>query len=217
MPYEERRTRARRGTVLLALLLGLAATVIPAGPASAHAYLENTDPAQDARLSAAPERVDLVFGEDIQTEFTKVTLAIGSSAPATVATDIADRTVTVQVPAVIANRQAPGSTESWKVTYRTVAGDGHPVEGTLTFSVTASSAGASTRPGSAASAGAGAPSASGTSMQGPSAPSPAAGVARPDAADPFPWPTVGLLSAVTLGLAGVLWLLARRAQRSGQR
>ncbi|MCO4254481.1 copper resistance CopC family protein [Pseudarthrobacter cellobiosi] len=200
-----------------ALVLGLVLTVIPAVPASAHAYLESSDPAQDAQLSAAPDSVSLVFDDDIQVQFTKVTLAVGSAAPATLATDIADQTVVVPVPASIAGRQPPGSTESWKVTYRTVAGDGHPVEGTLSFRVTASSPGASPATKVPTPAGT---SASGATTQGPDA-QPRAGDARQqaaaDAAEPFPWPTVGLLSAGTLVLASVLWLLARHARRSGHR
>lgn len=194
-----------------ALLLGLVLTVIPAVPASAHAYLESSDPAVDAQLSAAPDRVSLVFDDDIQVQFTKVTLAIGSAAPATLATDITDHTVMVPVPASIAGRQPTGSTEPWKITYRTVAGDGHPVEGTLSFTVTASSPGAS--PATEAPA---------LSIPSPDRSTQAlAGDARQqaaaDAAEPFPWPTVGLLSAGTLILAAVLWLLARHARRSGHR
>jgi len=201
--------RAPVGAVLLAVLLGLAATVIPVAPASAHTYLEGSDPAQDAQLPAAPDRVRLIFAEGIQAQFTKVTLAVGSGAPATLVTDITEQNVVVPVPAGIAGRQPQGSTEPWKITYRTVAADGHPVEGTLTFSVTASAVSgpaapqAVTQPAepgkpSAAEAGA-------TAQRGIS-----------ETAEPFPWPAVGLLSAVTLAVAGVFWLLARRAQRTGR-
>lgn len=207
MPHDAGRMRARRGTVLLALLLGLAATVMPAAPASAHTYLESSDPAPDARLTAAPDRVSLIFAEGIQAQFTKVTLAVGAGAPATLATDITDQNVVVPVPAGIADRQLQGSTEPWKITYRTVAADGHPVEGTLTFSVTAS-----------APAPGGSQAATGPAEPGPS-PAQAGAPAQqvlPDAAEPFPWPAVGLLSAVTLAAAGVFWLLVRRAQRTGR-
>ncbi|WP_171058896.1 MULTISPECIES: copper resistance CopC family protein [unclassified Arthrobacter] len=207
MPHDAGRTRARRGTVLLALLLGLAATVMPAAPASAHTYLQSSDPAPDARLTAVPDRVSLIFAEGIQAQFTKVTLAVGSGAPAALATDITDQNVVVPVPAGIAGRQPQGSTEPWKITYRTVAADGHPVEGTLTFSVTAS-----------APAPGGPEAATGPAEPGPS-PAQAGAPAQqvlPDAAEPFPWPAVGLLSAVTLAAAGVFLLLVRRAQRTGR-
>ena len=213
MPQDAGRTHARRRTVLLALLLGLAAMVIPAAPASAHAYLESSDPAPDARLSAAPDKVSLVFDEGIQAQFTKVTLAVGSGAPATLATDIAKQNVVVPVPAGIAGRQAQGSTEPWTITYRTVAADGHPVEGTLSFSVTATSAGAPAAPDAVT------PSGPGTSTPDPASPAQAGDAGQravADAAEPFPWPTVGLLSAATLALAAVFWLLARRAQRAGR-
>ncbi|MCQ6271853.1 copper resistance protein CopC [Pseudarthrobacter sp. R1] len=208
MPHDAGRMRARRGTVLLAFLLGLASTVIPAGPASAHTYLDGSEPAQDAQLSAAPERVSLVFDEGIQAQFTKVTLAVGSAAPATLATEITEQNVVVPVPAGVAGRQPQGSTEPWTITYRTVAADGHPVEGTLTFSVTASAASASAAPQ---------PVTQPTEPVNPSAAE--AGTTQqgvPDAPEPFPWPAVGLLSAVTLAVAGVFWLLAHRAQRSGR-
>lgn len=202
MPHDAGRTRARRGAVLLALLLGLVATVMPAAPASAHTYLASSDPAPGALLSAAPDRVSLIFAEGIQAQFTKVTLAVGSDAPATLATDITGQRVVVPVPAGIASRQLQGSTEPWTIAYRTVAADGHPLEGTLTFTVTASAA----DPGGTQAAN--------TPEPGPS---PAQGGAAAqqgvsDAAEPFPWPAVGLLSAVTLAAVGVFWLLARRAQ-----
>ncbi|MEV7572957.1 copper resistance CopC family protein [Pseudarthrobacter sp. NPDC089323] len=209
MQSDAGRMRALRGVFLLALLLGLAAIVIPVGPASAHTYLEGSDPAPGAQLSAAPDRVSLVFAKGIQAEFTKVTLAIGSGAPATLATDITDQNVVVPVPAGIAARQPQGSTEAWKITYRTVAADGHPVEGTLTFSVTASAA-----------VPAGPPAATLPAEPRPSSSQAGAGVEAQrgmlETAEPFPWPAVGLLSAVTLAVAGVFWLLARRAQRTGR-
>lgn len=205
MPYDAGRTRVRRGTVLLALLLGLATTVIPAAPASAHTSLESSDPAPDAQLAAAPGRVSLVFAEGIQAQFTKVTLAVGSGAPATLATNITDQNVDVSVPASLAGRQPQGSTEPWKITYRTVAADGHPVEGTLTFTVTASAASAPAEPQVVTQ----------SSESGSSSTAQAGDPAQGDAPEPFPWPTVGLLSAVTLAVAGVFLLLARRAQRPG--
>lgn len=187
----------------MAALLSLGAMTIPSGPASAHAYLQSSTPAEDAQLSAIPNQVSLTFGENVEAEFTKVTLSAGSDAPATLATSIEDGTVTIPIPGGV-EWQPSGTTEPWTITYRTVAVDGHPVEGTVSFTVTASAA-ATAAPSSSKplTPETSPPDTKNTGTQSASA----------ELVEPFAWATVALLSAGTVALAATLWLLARHARR----
>ncbi|MDX6212080.1 MAG: copper transport protein [Frankiales bacterium] len=65
-------SRLRRFAVLLAAVC--AAVVVPAGSASAHAFLVNSDPADGAVLSSAPQRLQLQFSESIELAATHVTI-----------------------------------------------------------------------------------------------------------------------------------------------
>lgn len=67
-------------TAALTALL-LAFSVVGALPAAAHAQLLSSNPADDAVLAAAPERVEFVFNEDINPSFAQV--VIDADAPAT--------------------------------------------------------------------------------------------------------------------------------------
>lgn len=200
------RERVRRWTpVCAAALLVAAAVAIPSGPASAHAYLESSIPAEGAHLSAIPDQVSLIFGDNIEAQFTTVTLAVGTSAPATLATATSGQTVTVELPANILAWQAPASTAPWTVNYRAVANDGHPVEGTISFTVTASP------PQAAAPL----PSADPATPSPPPIASAAGGQRGPARSkEPVPWVAMEILSAGTVALTAVIWLLARRARRA---
>lgn len=109
----------------LSALLGMGV----ASPVLAHAELESSSPADGASAKLAPKVVKLVFGEEL--------LAGGS---AVTATDEASHqrlelaepqldgdTVSVPWPA-----GAPGG--SYKVAFRVVSSDGHPITGSIRFS-----------------------------------------------------------------------------------
>lgn len=55
--------KVRPGTVWVALLLALLFPVLTAGPASAHASVVSTDPADGSVLSTAPAAVSVTFSE----------------------------------------------------------------------------------------------------------------------------------------------------------
>ena len=115
------------------LLLGLA-LLVPllalgsAAPASAHASLVSSDPAQGAVLDVAPEAVTLTFSESVAAvpASTKVTGTDGSAVDSSVSASGADLTVTIDGP--VANG-------TLVVLWRVVSADGHPVSGSLSFSV----------------------------------------------------------------------------------
>jgi copper transport protein len=114
---------------LLAVLLSVTAGV---APASAHAALASTTPAQGSELAALPGAVTLLFTEEValNPRSVQVTDARGKRVddgrPQHVAGD--SRSVRVGL--------LPGSGKgSYTVTWRVVSVDGHPVSGTFAFGV----------------------------------------------------------------------------------
>lgn len=115
---------------LLALLCGwLVAGVVTAGPASAHAALVSSTPADGARLDSSPRRIDLQFTEH-------VTIGPGYAR----VLDSGGHPVDTGAPAVhgdvvsIPLRQKL-ATGGYVVTYRIISADSHPVSGAYAFAV----------------------------------------------------------------------------------
>lgn len=118
---------ARRLTVLL----GFAATlfVLPASPASAHTELTGSFPADKAKV-AAPSAVSLAFNESIRPGLVTVNVADAGGEKWQAGKAKVDQG-TVSQP--MKPDMAPGK---YTVSYRVVSEDGHPVSGSLTFTVT---------------------------------------------------------------------------------
>ncbi|MFF4040609.1 copper resistance CopC/CopD family protein [Streptomyces sp. NPDC001816] len=114
------------GAGLLLLLLGATA------PASAHAALRGTDPADGTVLKSAPREVTLTFTESVG--LLTDSLRVYDPENQRVRTGEADHaagrsdTVRVSLPAEL----GPGT---YTVAWRVVSADSHPVSGALTFSV----------------------------------------------------------------------------------
>src|SRR5579883_90836 len=69
----------RRGMFALILLLAvLGAALAPALPASAHAVLLRSNPAQNARLAVAPHTIQLFFSEPLDHHFSTIVVRNGS-------------------------------------------------------------------------------------------------------------------------------------------
>jgi copper resistance protein C len=117
-------TRVLAGTVLAgALALGWQA------PALAHDKLVSTSPKDGAALEAAPNEVVLTYNEAVQTSFANVVVAGPGG------TNIAEGK-----PQVVGNKvtqplksEAPNGT--YTVSWRVVSSDGHPINGTFTYSI----------------------------------------------------------------------------------
>jgi len=114
------------GTGLLLLLLGTAV------PASAHAALRETDPADGTVLKSAPRRVTLTFTESVGllTDSFRVYDPENHRLRTGEADHAPDRSDTARVPLPV--RLGTGT---YTVTWRVVSADSHPVSGALTFSV----------------------------------------------------------------------------------
>ncbi len=160
--------------VMLIAMLG----VFTAGPVRAHDALLSTAPENGAQLTAAPPVVVLKFEAVPLKDTTKIvaTNSVGVQYPLTGVVS-AGATATAPWPATAT------SAGTYQVSWRNVGSDGHPLNGSFSFSFT-------------------------TDGVGPTATASPAG--RPDAGIgvPTPLPTTGPVPATGAnGLGGTVWLL----------
>jgi methionine-rich copper-binding protein CopC len=136
------RTRLRTALVfrtlpaasLVAVGAGLLLIAVGAGPASAHAGLVRSSPADQSSLGTAPKTVKLTFDENIR--MPAVVLVKDSDGASVVAgkTSVVDNIVSTPV--------KTGPSGDFTVAYRVVSADGHPVSGRLSFTVGSGTPGA---------------------------------------------------------------------------
>lgn len=135
-------TRAAAIALALAVGAGGLLDVVGAAPASAHASLVRSSPADQSSVAAAPRTVTLTFDENIRMpSVILVTDADGASVV---------RGKTSVVDNIASTRVSTGPSGDYTVAYRVVSADGHPVSGRLDFTVGAGShggAGSTERPG----------------------------------------------------------------------
>ncbi|MFU8875478.1 copper resistance CopC family protein [Micromonospora sp. SL4-19] len=194
-------TRIRRPSaagLVAAVLAALAMLLAPASPAAAHNSLQAANPAQDSRLSTPPTQITLKFLQKLDPAFTTIVLSdadqrkVPTSEPAVTG---ATGTVTITQPLANGN---------YTVAYRVVSADGHPVQGSYSFTLAdPAAATASAAPDVAASA------AANTDAVSPASASPAASSRRSDGSGPILLLAGGI--AVVAVVAGVVVLRRRRA------
>ena len=112
----------RGSTLLLAFWLALAAT----GPALAHASLVSAEPADGAVVDNAPGMVRLRFNESVAPAVIRLIDARGVNRD--IAIRAHDEIIDIPLPADL-----PKGTQT--VSYRIISADGHPVGGSLLFSI----------------------------------------------------------------------------------
>jgi copper transport protein len=128
-----RRHAMTRQLHLLLILLGLAvASLATTGQALAHAALTKTVPADGAVIASAPSAFSLSFSEPVSPLVLRLIGPDGTSRPLTHFT-LTDRTLAIAAPSALADGT---HVLSWRV----VSEDGHPVGGSVLFSVGAPSA-----------------------------------------------------------------------------
>jgi copper resistance protein C len=143
---------------VLGLVLGVLASLFTTRDALAHASLTSISPARGATLASAPSQVVLTFDEPVSTSFATVTVTGPGGASVSSGRAVVNG-ATVKQPL------ATGLTSgSYRVAYRVVSDDGHPVSSVSTFSLALGAASAA--PGSQPSAGSGSatPDAGGSSQ-----------------------------------------------------
>jgi methionine-rich copper-binding protein CopC len=128
----------RSGAVATALSVAAAALLaaVSAAPASAHASLVRSSPADESSVATAPKTVSFAFDENIRVP--SVILVTGANGASVVAgkTSVVDNIVSIRV-----RIESPGD---YTAVYRVVSADGHPVSGRLSFGVGAGNHGGST-------------------------------------------------------------------------
>lgn len=125
--------RWTRGAVIT-LLAGLA-LVLGSAPAWAHSRLDSSDPASGSSLTTGPQKVSLTFNEAVQPGFTVITV-IGPNGDDYHSGDITEVDDTVSVGVL-----PLGPAGAYQIGYRVVSADGHPVSGSVPFTLTTAGAG----------------------------------------------------------------------------
>lgn len=156
----------------LALLVGLFLAMAPAAPASAHTSLVGIDPAEGATVAA---------GGSITLTFSEALLTIGAEATVTDAAGAVTK-LDVTFPTTTSAQVTLPSVSGGNLTlaWRVVAGDGHPVEGTLSY-VADAPAGPPASPSASAAVGPTASAEVAPSLAASASPHPATASAAPSA------------------------------------
>jgi copper transport protein len=131
-------------TALLAVLVIVAALVLgSAAPASAHATLISSDPAEGAVVAAAPEQIRFVFDETVVGVPNAVHVFDAEGGQVAASSAVSGRELT-------ATLTDPVGAGTLVVAWRVLSVDGHPISGSLTFSVESPSAVVTPPPSSSA-------------------------------------------------------------------
>jgi copper resistance protein C len=188
----------RAARVVAVTLLCAVTLLFGAAPAFAHTRLQSSDPADGSSLGAGPQRVSLTFNEPMQTGFATLTV-IGPDGRPYQSGEVAANGGTVSIGV------APlGPAGRYEIGYRVVSEDGHPVTGSVAFTLTAPSPAAATT--AAAPSSALAAPASATPAPTSAAPAPVA-ASTSEGGDMPVWPwIVGGVVLIGVGAAAALRL-----------
>jgi methionine-rich copper-binding protein CopC len=122
------RTHKRLAGLLVVLATAALSVIATAPVATAHAELESTTPKQGSTLQRLPQQVTLTFSEPIRTPaFVEVT-GPGSTNVASGGVQVRDEVLTQRL-----GDTAGGG--AYSLSYRVTSADGHPISGTVRFTV----------------------------------------------------------------------------------
>lgn len=169
-----------------ALVAALTMVGVTTSVASAHTDLVSSDPADGAVLSAPPTTVTLTFSEALLGQGN--TISVNDEA----GTVIASVPVTPQDAVLTAPWPTGTEPGTYRIAYRAVADDGHPITGEITVTITG---------GASASAGA-VPAASSSPVPSASASTPAATTEEPRGI------AAGVVVAIALGVLVLIVIVA---------
>ena len=111
-------------------LVSLGLIGLPLAPATAHSELRSSDPAAGAVVQRLPAQVGLEFNQVIAARFASVTAAVGGGP----ARSLSVRVDGTRVVATLIDG-SPASRFGVVIGYRVVSADGHPITGTISFTV----------------------------------------------------------------------------------
>lgn len=155
-------------TRTLAAVAALAAgSLLGMNPAAAHDELVSTNPTDGATLTEAPASLELTYSGDIMdvdgANQVRVTNAAGES--------VTDGDPEVDGTVVTQDLATAAADDTYTVTWRVVSSDGHPIQGTFTYTV-GQGGSATSATTQAATTGAAEPSAENTGTSAPAASDP---------------------------------------------
>lgn len=112
------------------ILIVLYILIVPVQHVSAHAYLENSNPADQSHIKTAPEKVTLVFNEEIEADFPLIEVKDSSGKQVeTGKTSVSKKNNHM----VEASLPAELKADVYSVSWRVVSADGHAVTGIISF------------------------------------------------------------------------------------
>lgn len=132
---------AKRGW---ALMFAVFLLLIAAAPARSHTDLTSTSPSDGQTLKTAPQEVSMTFVESLLKGGQRLVV----SSPTGEKIDLDAKVSGATVSAAWPQTEQSGK---YKVSYRVVATDGHPLEGAITFTIKGAPAPATAPPDAAAS------------------------------------------------------------------
>ena len=120
---------AALAAVVLAVL-----SVATAPAAAAHNTLTASDPAANAVIPAVPQTFSLTFNDQVKNEFVTVVLTPDGNAPITLIATVSGPTVTATLPTTTTAAD-PGTSRAYRLGYRVISADDHPISGSIDFTV----------------------------------------------------------------------------------
>ena len=116
--------------ITMGALALLALVVLVVTPAFAHSNLRSVDPSDGSTITSSPPALTLAFTDDVLADFTKVDLLGPDGNLVALAPPVTTRDTVLQVLPPLANGL-------YRITFRVVSADSHPISGTTTFTVNA--------------------------------------------------------------------------------
>ncbi|MBC2249996.1 copper resistance protein [Listeria sp. FSL L7-0123] len=104
--------------------------IVPVQHVSAHAYLENSNPADQSHIKTAPEKVTLVFNEEIEADFPLIEVKNSSGERVKTGKTAVSKKNNHMVEALL---PADLKADVYSVSWRVVSADGHAVTGLISF------------------------------------------------------------------------------------
>jgi methionine-rich copper-binding protein CopC len=116
---------------LLGIALALLIAIVAAPSAAAHTALVSSDPADGSLLTVAPQQGQLVFNEELLESAVRISIIdANEQVVSTTVAEAAGTTVIVPFPSGLADGE-------YRLAYRVVSGDGHPVTDEIRFTIDA--------------------------------------------------------------------------------
>ena len=115
--------------IAVAVLVAATALLVNPAPAFAHTRLLSSDPAEGATLTVAPQQIRLTFTDQMSAPLSKIAVNGPDGTQWEVGPLAAENTV------VTAPVRQTGPAGKHTITYRVLSGDGHPVSGTVRFTL----------------------------------------------------------------------------------